>query len=72
MNHLTYEVRKDKLTLFVSHRFSTTRFCTKIIVLDNGKLIESGTHNELMAANGLYAKMYNMQIAYYQHEDKQI
>ena len=72
LNHLTYEVRKDKLTLFVSHRFSTTRFCTKIIVLDNGKLVESGTHNDLMALDGLYAKMYNMQIAYYHHEDKRI
>jgi ATP-binding cassette subfamily B protein len=63
-----YEVYKqfrrlseDKMLILVSHRFSTVRMVDRIIVLDNGQIVEQGTHKELLAANGLYASMFNMQ-----------
>ena len=70
LNNLTYNIRRNKCTLFVSHRFSTTRFCTKILVMDKGQLAEMGTHNELIEKNGLYSEMYNMQIGLYDNEIK--
>lgn len=54
-----------KTTLFISHRMGSTRFCDRIIVLDNGKLVEVGSHNELMKKNGLYCSMYQKQASYY-------
>jgi len=54
-----------KMTFFVSHRFSTVRMADRIVVLDNSRIIEVGSHAELMAAGGLYAKMFNLQAASY-------
>ena len=48
-------------TLVVAHRLSTLRNMDRIIVLDKGKVIESGTHNSLLRKKGLYAKLWNMQ-----------
>ena len=45
----------------ISHRISSSRMSTKIIVLDGGKITEQGTHDELVAKDGLYAKLYNLQ-----------
>ena len=47
--------------LFISHRLSSSKFCDKIIVLKNGRLHEYGTHSSLMAINGEYAELFNMQ-----------
>lgn len=47
--------------LFVSHRFSTLRKSKRIIVVDNGKIVEDGTHVDLLAHSGLYAKMFSTQ-----------
>jgi ABC-type multidrug transport system fused ATPase/permease subunit len=41
----------------IAHRLSTVRDCDKIIVLDNGNVVESGTHDELMKLNGVYAEL---------------
>lgn len=57
---------KDKTSFFVSHRLSSTRFCDRILLIDNGKVAEEGTHEELLAAGGLYATMFAMQSKYYQ------
>lgn len=57
---------KERMVLLISHRFSTVRMADTIIVLEAGKLIESGTHNELMQAEGRYAKLFNLQAAGYQ------
>lgn len=54
-----------RTSLFISHRMSSTKFCDEIIVLNEGKLSESGTHEELLKANGLYAKMFMEQAKYY-------
>lgn len=50
-----------KMGIFITHRFSTTKFASKIIVLKEGKIIESGSHSELMRLNNYYANMYNIQ-----------
>ena len=52
---------KDKTLLIVSHRFSTVRNASKIIVLDKGKIIEQGSHYELIELNGEYKKAYELQ-----------
>lgn len=57
--------RSGKITLLVSHRFSTVRMADQIIVLDGSSLVESGSHEELMAADGQYAKLYETQAAAY-------
>ena len=44
-----------------THRFSTVRFADRIVVLDGGRLVEIGSHAELLEADGLYAKMFNTQ-----------
>jgi ATP-binding cassette subfamily B protein len=49
------------VTLLVSHRFSTVRMADLIVVLDGGRVLESGSHAELMAAGGLYAELYRLQ-----------
>lgn len=53
--------QKDKTTVIISHRFSTVRQATHIYVLDQGKVIERGSHQELMDQNGQYAKLFNLQ-----------
>lgn len=59
---------EDKISIFISHRLSSTRFCDRILFLENGKIIEQGTHDELMAHHGSYANMYQIQAHYYQKE----
>jgi ATP-binding cassette subfamily B protein len=56
---------EGKMTLFISHRFSTTRYADRILVLDNGRLVESGSHDELMALDGVYAELFDLQAASY-------
>ncbi|MCS7109502.1 MAG: ABC transporter ATP-binding protein/permease [Candidatus Micrarchaeota archaeon] len=57
------ELAKNKTTILISHRFSTVKMADRIIVIDKGKIIESGSHKELMKRNGRYAKLYNLQAA---------
>ena len=52
---------EDKSGILISHRLSSSILVDKIILLENGKLIESGTHNELVEKNGRYAELYRMQ-----------
>ena len=59
---------KDRTTIIVSHRISTIRHATKIIVLDKGEVIEKGTHQDLLTSNGFYKKLYEQQLS----EDKQV
>ena len=55
----------DRLTILVSHRFSTVRMADLIVVLDGSKVAEVGTHEELMAKRGQYAELYGIQAAAY-------
>jgi ATP-binding cassette subfamily B protein len=54
-----------RVTILVSHRFSTVRMADLIVVLDGARLVEVGTHDELMAKNGQYAELYSIQAAAY-------
>jgi ATP-binding cassette, subfamily B, bacterial len=56
----------EKLVVFISHRFSTVRQADKIIVLDDGKIIENGTHEELMREGGEYSRLFALQAKNYQ------
>ncbi|MBV8572982.1 MAG: ABC transporter ATP-binding protein [Acidobacteriaceae bacterium] len=55
-----------RVTILVSHRFSTVRMADLIIVLDGARMVEAGTHEELMAKRGQYAELYSIQAAAYQ------
>ncbi|WP_316768303.1 ABC transporter ATP-binding protein [Pedobacter frigiditerrae] len=56
------KIMKGKTSILIAHRISTIKNADKIIVLDDGKIIEQGTHNELLANNGAYAEMYDNQL----------
>ena len=59
------ELTGGKTAIYISHRMSSSRFCDKVAVLENGRLTECGTHDELMALGGQYAELYAMQAQYY-------
>ena len=60
---------KNRTTLVIAHRLSTLEGADRIIVLDKGSIVESGTHRELIAHNGLYADLYRMQFSDEQNGD---
>ncbi|GKX67947.1 ABC transporter ATP-binding protein [Inconstantimicrobium mannanitabidum] len=62
------ELTEDKTSLFISHRLASTKFCTRILFFENGKVAEDGTHEELMNMNGKYAQMFEIQSHYYKEE----
>ena len=59
------EMAEGKVSVFISHRLGSTRFCDKIAMFDGGEIVEEGTHEELIAKNGKYAYMYELQSQYY-------
>ncbi len=59
------ELRKDKTTIFVSHRLSSATVASKIIVLDDGEVVEEGTHKELMQKGGRYCELFSTQAKRY-------
>jgi ATP-binding cassette subfamily B protein len=58
-------MQDGRITILVSHRFSTVRMADLIVVLDGARLVETGTHDELMAKGGSYAELYGIQAAAY-------
>lgn len=59
---------QDKISIFISHRLSSTRFCDRILFLEQGKIVEVGNHAALIKLGGKYADMYRIQSHYYQKE----
>lgn len=64
-DHYATAARDDGITLLVSHRFSTVRMADFIVVLDGARVVETGSHDELMARGGQYAELYGIQAAGY-------
>ncbi len=65
LNHAMLSATKDKTVIFISHRLSTTRIADRIIMLENGRIVEQGSHEELLAMNGKYAQMWKVQAGAY-------
>ena len=59
------QLTSGKTTVFISHRMSSSKFCDHIALFKNGEIVEYGTHDELMAKNGGYRELFNMQAQYY-------
>ena len=61
-----HQVTANKTAIYISHRLASTRFCDKILMLKDGRIIESGSHSDLIAHGGEYATMFEIQSHYYQ------
>lgn len=60
----------DMTAIYISHRLSSTRFCDRIVLIENGTVLEEGTHEGLLDKNGRYAQLFQMQSKYYQEEQE--
>ena len=60
------EIVKDKAAIYISHRLSSCRFCDRIIVFNNGQIVQTGSHEELVAdETGKYYELWHAQAQYY-------
>jgi len=62
------ELSSGKTSIYISHRLASTRFCDRVIFIDNKTISESGTHEELLASGKKYAELFQLQSKYYQQE----
>ena len=60
------QLARERITILISHRFSTVRMADRIAVLDHGRITEQGSHAELMALGGHYARLFSLQARGYQ------
>jgi len=56
------KIARGRTIFVVAHRFSTIRYADKIVVIENGRMIEAGRHEELLAQDGLYRRVYSLQM----------
>ena len=63
------EMMRGKSTIFISHRLASTRFCNRIILIDRGRIIEEGTHEELLKKKGSYYELFEAQAKYYRDNE---
>ena len=59
------ETMRGKSALFISHRLASTRFCDRILLLENGAIVEEGTHESLLKMGGRYAQLFETQARWY-------
>ena len=59
------ELIKDQAAILITHRLSTVRMADRIYVMDSGRIVESGSHDQLMAQQGMYAQLFNTQAQNY-------
>lgn len=62
------EMTGGKLSLYISHRLASTRFCDRILLIEDNHIIEEGTHDELLRLGGRYAELFSIQSKYYREE----
>ena len=62
------DLTEGRTSFFISHRFASTRFCDRIVLMDDGRIAELGTHEELMKLGGKYAQMYEVQSQYFKEK----
>ena len=62
---------ENKTSIFISHRLASTQFCNRIIYVEDGLILEMGSHAKLMKQNGKYAEMFNIQSQYYKENKKE-
>ena len=60
-----HQMSEGKTSLFISHRLASTRFCSRILLLENGRIQEEGTHESLLRQQGSYARLFLLQAKYY-------
>ena len=65
LNRTLFELSKGRTVIFISHRLSTTRMAERIYMMEQGRLIEEGTHEELLEKGGRYAEMFEKQAEKY-------
>lgn len=65
LNHAMLSATENKTVIFISHRLSTTRIADRIIMLEDGRIVEQGSHEELLKQNGKYAQMWKVQAGAY-------
>ena len=70
VNQAMLKAAEDKTVIFISHRLSATRVADRVIMLENGRVIEEGTHQALMEKNGKYAEMFRVQAKRYQDQNQ--
>ena len=61
---------EGKTSLFISHRLASTRFCDRILLLHDGRIVEEGTHDDLIKSGGEYARLYKIQSCWYRKDYK--
>ena len=60
-----HELTKNATSIFISHRLASTRFCDRILFMEQGEIVEMGTHEELLKTGGKYREMFDIQAKYY-------
>lgn len=63
---LIYKLAGDRTVIFISHRLGFCKNVDRIVVLNDGLIVEEGTHDELIAQNGIYEQMYKIQQSWYE------
>lgn len=64
-----HEMTREKSSIFISHRLSSTRFCDRILFMEDGRITEEGSHEKLMERQGAYAFMFRTQAQYYEEQE---
>ena len=67
-----YRLMKNRTTFVIAHRLSTIQNADKIVVLDEGRIVQMGQHKDLIKEEGLYKKLYEMQFKYNNVRDKDL
>lgn len=66
------EMIQGKTAVFISHRLSSTRFCDRILFLEEGRIVQEGSHESLMREGGPYAELFALQARYYQKNPESV